>query len=217
MKKILYTILEVIEMKIKWHGHSCFSMETEAGTIVFDPYQDGSVPGLPPLRLTADAVYCSHEHHDHNARSVVTLSGKDCGLVPETVSCFHDDKLGLLRGKNTIHILSAEGMRVAHLGDLGHKLRGAALDKLRGLDAILIPVGGYYTIDAATAKALVDAVQPRVVIPMHYRLGNMGYDVISELSAFTSLCDNVKEYDSDTFELTPETPAQTAILRCAYE
>ena len=199
-------------MKIQWHGHSCFQIYTQGGSVVFDPYEDGSVPGLAPLRLTADAVYCSHGHRDHGAASLVTLTGKACPAQVETVSCFHDDKLGVLRGKNTIHILSAEGLRIAHLGDLGHMLSGKKLEALRGLDALLIPVGGHYTIDAAAAKKLVDELKPRVVLPMHYRLGGMGYDVIAELDAYTSLCHDVKYYEGDTLELGPDTPVQTAVL-----
>lgn len=200
-------------MKLIWHGHSCFSVKTENGTAVFDPYEDGSVPGLAPLRLTADAVFCSHDHHDHNARSLVTLSGHEVDFTVETIPVFHDDRHGLLRGRNTIHILSAEGMRVAHLGDLGHRLKRGALDKLRGVDALLIPVGGYYTIDAVTARAIADEIAPRVVLPMHYRLGGMGYDVISELSAFTDLCADARFYDTNTLDLGADTPAQTAVLR----
>lgn len=200
-------------MKLQWHGHSCFQIHTGGYSVVFDPYEDGSIPGCGPLKLTADAVYCSHEHHDHNARHTVTLSGRDCPLHVETVSSYHDDKQGSLRGNNTIHILSAEGLRVAHLGDLGHELSGPALEALQGLDAVLIPVGGFFTIDAVTAKAVVDALRPRVVVPMHYRLGDsMGFNVIGELSEFTKLCDNVKYYESDTLELGPDTLAQTAVL-----
>ena len=204
-------------MKLIWHGHSCFSVETDAGTVVLDPYEDGAVPGLPPLRLTADLVCCSHDHHDHNARGNVTLSGRECGVSVETIPCFHDRMRGALRGKNTIHILSAEGLRVAHLGDLGHALSGKALDKLRGVDALLIPVGGYYTIDPVTAKRVADDIGARVVIPMHYRLGKMGYDVIAELGEFTALCGSVTEYDTDTLVLRLDTPAQTAVLNCAHE
>ena len=203
-------------MKLVWHGHSCFSVVTDAGTVVLDPYEDGAIPGLPPLRLIADRVCCSHDHHDHNARKNVTLSGRECGVSIETVPCFHDEKQGALRGKNIIHILSAEGLRVAHLGDLGHVLTGEALDKLRGVDALLLPVGGYYTIDPKTAKRVADDIGARVVIPMHYRRGGMGFDVIAELTDFTVLCGDVTEYDSDTLVLRSDTPAQTAVLHCAH-
>lgn len=204
-------------MKLIWHGHSCFRVETNQGTAVFDPYIDGMVPGLAPLRLTADAVFCSHQHDDHNAVDKVALTGRTPGFSVETVPSFHDDRLGMKRGRNTIHILSAEGLRVAHLGDLGHKLKGAALEKLRGVDALLIPVGGFFTIDPATARAVADAVGPRVVIPMHYRLGNMGFSQIRELSDFTDLCGDVRYYETNELELTADTPAQTAVLRYLHE
>lgn len=200
-------------MKLIWHGHSCFQIEAEGYSAVFDPYADGSVPGLAPLRLRADAVYCSHGHSDHNAAGLVTLSGRGCPLKVEQIASYHDDKLGILRGKNTIHILSAEGLRAAHLGDLGHMPSKKALEALHGVDALMIPVGGHFTIDAATAKAVAEAIAPRVVIPMHYRLGGMGYDVIGTLDAFTALCDHVRVYDGNTFVLGADTPAQTAVLQ----
>ena len=204
-------------MLLKWLGHSCFSVETDAGTAVFDPFEDGSVPGCGPVRVTADAVFCSHDHHDHNAKSLITLTGNPFSGGIEALPSYHDDKFGLLRGKNTVHILSAEGMRVAHLGDLGHIPKGKLLNALRGVDALLIPVGGYYTIDAAAAARIVASAAPRVVIPMHYRLGGMGFDVLSDLSAFTSLCGNVVTYDTNILELTGSTPAQTAVLRYVHE
>ena len=203
---------EVTEMKLIWHGHSCFQVEAEGYSVVFDPYSDGSVPGLAPLRLTADAVFCSHGHGDHNAADLVTLTGRGCPLRIEEISSFHDDKMGLLRGKNTIRILHGEGMRLAHLGDLGHMPSKKALLSLGGVDCLLIPVGGHFTIDAKTAKAVADAIGARVVIPMHYRLGGMGYDVIGTLDAYTGLCTDVRTYDSDTFTLGADTPAQTAVL-----
>lgn len=201
-------------MKIIYHGHSCFTVEAEGYSLIFDPYADGSVRGFSPLRLTADAVYCSHTHDDHNAAELVTLSGRDCPLSVEKLPSFHDRVFGLKRGKNTIHILRAEGLRVAHLGDLGHTLSGEALAALRGVDALLIPVGGYFTIGPGEAKKLVDKIAPRVVVPMHYRLGGKGHDVLAELSEYLVLCDNVIQYDTNTLELTADTPAQTAVLRC---
>ena len=103
--------------------------------------------------------------------------------------------------------------RVAHLGDLGCALTAEQKDKLRGLTALLIPVGGYYTIDAAQASGLADELAPAVVIPMHYRDGGFGYDVIGTLNQFTSLRGDVKEYSGSVLELTPRMEKQTAVLK----
>ena len=135
-------------MKLIWNGHSCFTLATEAGTLVIDPYEDGSVPGLSPLHLEADAVYCSHEHRDHGNRAAVALSGKPCAVEVEELATWHDEVQGAKRGPNTMRIFSAEGLRVAHLGDLGCGLTPEQAEALSGLDALLIPVGGFYTIDA---------------------------------------------------------------------
>ena len=200
-------------MRIEWHGHSCFRLDTAEGSAVFDPYIDGMVPGLSPLRLTADAVYCSHGHNDHNAADRVTLTGRTPTFTVEALASFHDDKLGLLRGKNTVHILSAEGLRVAHLGDLGHMPGKKLLAALRGVDALLLPVGGFFTVGPAEASAIADEIGARVVIPMHYRLGGMGFAQIAELSDFTDRRDDVVTYEGSSLELTADTPAQTAVLR----
>ncbi len=199
-------------MKLIWNGHSCFTLETTAGTFVLDPYQDGSVPGYAPLKLEADAVFCSHEHRDHGAREVVALSGKPVDVALEEIHTFHDPEQGKLRGNDIIRVFSAEGLKVAHLGDLGCELTPEQKEKLKGLDALMIPVGGFYTIDAQQAKALVDQLKPRVVIPMHYRGKGFGYDVIGPVEDFLSLCDNVVHYESNTLELTKDSPAQTAVL-----
>ena len=99
------------------------------------------------------------------------------------------------------------------MGDIGCPLTREQKDLLKHLDAILIPVGGYYTIDAAQAKAVVDDLAPRVVIPMHYRSDHFGYPVIGRLEEFTGLCRNVVEYDSNGLLLTAETRPQTAVLK----
>lgn len=201
-------------MRLIWNGHACFTLETAQGTLVTDPYGDGSVPGLSPVRLTADAVYCSHGHSDHNAAQLVALTGKDLTVSVEGLPTFHDDQKGALRGENVMRIFSAEGMRVAHLGDLGCPLTPEQKARLTGLDALLIPVGGYYTIDAAQAKAIVEELRPRVTVPMHYRGEGFGYDVISGVEDFLSLCGDCVYYPGNVLEFTPDTPAQTAVLTC---
>lgn len=199
-------------MRITWLGHSCFRLASGGGSLVLDPYSDGAVPGLSPLKTEADAVYCSHDHRDHGAHDKIRLTGKPCTLAVESIDCFHDDRRGALRGENRIHLISDGTVCVAHLGDLGHIPDDAALARLHGVDALLIPVGGYYTIDAQTANRLCELIEPRVVVPMHYRLGSMGYREIAELSAFTALRHDVRFIDRNCLALTPETPRQTAVL-----
>lgn len=201
-------------MKLIWHGHSCFTLETGQGTVVFDPYADGSVPGLPPLDLQADLVLCSHEHSDHNARNTVHLSGKAPSFQVERLDTFHDPEKGALRGPNTIHIISADGLRVAHMGDLGCALTSAQLEQLQGLDAVLLPVGGYYTIDAAQAAEIARQLKARVVVPMHYRGNGFGYDVIAPLDAFLALRGDVVHYPGPALTLEADMPIQTAVLDC---
>ncbi len=200
-------------MKITWNGHSCFTLSTTDGSVVLDPYADQSVPGYRPLKLTADLVLCSHEHSDHNARQCVALSGKPCGIAVETVASWHDDAKGAKRGENTIHILNAEGMRIAHLGDLGCELSEEQTGLLQNLDVLMIPVGGFFTIDAAQAAEIVRMLRPRVVIPMHYRQGLHGYPVIATARKFRALCTNAVDYPDSSIEIDRDTPAQTAFLK----
>lgn len=174
-------------VKIRWLGHACYEMRYGAFTLVTDPYEDESVPGLGPLRLAADAVYCSHGHHDHNFTAAVTLSGRaaPADFSVEEFTTAHDDCGGRKRGLNTVRIFRFGALRVAHLGDLGEYPSAELLAALRDVDALLIPIGGFYTIDAKTARRIVAEVKPRCVLPMHYRSKTFGFDVLEELSSFT--------------------------------
>ncbi len=200
-------------MELVWNGHSCFTVKTKKGTVVLDPFEDGKVPGYGPLRLEADLVLCSHEHADHNARNCVTLSGRPCDIIFETVASWHDDVHGAKRGPNKIHILCADGMRVAHLGDLGCELSDDQVRVLKDLDALMIPVGGFYTINAEQAYQTVQLLKPRVVVPMHYRDDTHGFDVLSTKEDFRKLCSNAVDYDTNCMALTTGTATQTAFLR----
>lgn len=201
-------------MTLTYLGHSCFLVESQGYQILFDPYEPDSVPGYRPISAQADQVLCSHEHRDHHGVDQVTL--RQGGVSPftvETISTWHDDQQGALRGSDTIHILDDGQFRIAHLGDLGCELSDQQKGQLKNLTALMIPVGGFYTIDALQAKALIDELKPQVVIPMHYRGNGFGYDVIGTLDAFTQLCGNVIEYPGSQLELTAETPSQVAVLK----
>ncbi len=168
-------------MKIEWFGHACFRIND---SLVIDPYKDGSVPGYDELRLDADKVICTHEHADHSGRECVTLSGRECELDIQSVASWHDDQNGALRGANTIYIISDGNEKLVHLGDLGHFPNEEQLAAIRGADYLLIPVGGFYTIDGLMAAKICEAAEPKQIIPMHYRWGEHGYDVIGTLDEF---------------------------------
>ncbi len=187
-------------MKLTWLGHSCFLLETAEGSVVFDPYAPGSVPGVSLPPLTADAVLCSHGHRDHGYEAAVTLSGRKPGFRVSAIDSFHDGKRGLLRGKNTIYVVEAEGKRVAHLGDLGHELNAEQLAALGKPDVLLIPVGGHYTIDAACADRVARAVGARLTVPMHYRGPDFGYAVIGPVEPFLERQARVVRLEGPAFD-----------------
>ena len=202
-------------MKVTWLGHSCFKLEKDGFSIIIDPYSDGYVPGLRPIKESADMVFCSHDHKDHNARDIIEI--KDSGAYPFKYSMFmtyHDDENGAKRGFSRIYVFDDGEVRVGHFGDIGCELNDSQKKMLAGLDAALIPVGGFFTIDAQQAKRMVEELAPKTVIPMHYRKdGEFGYDVIGTVDEYTKLCDNVIEYDTNTIDITRDTKSQTAVLK----
>lgn len=149
-----------------------------------DPF-DQSV-GLPLPKLSADIITLSHNHPDHHNASIVSGTTRRetpfvidepgeyelLGISVWGIPSFHDNEHGALRGPNTIIMVKMDGVHVVHLGDLGHELTDGIVDKLGVVDILLIPVGGVYTIDAKQAMALIEEVEPSVVIPMHYRVSS---------------------------------------------
>ncbi len=195
-------------MIIRHIGHAKFLIELESGLrIVTDPY-DAST-GYPVKPLEADAVLISHGHHDHSAAETVqgwSVKADSAGLhtlapgvTAEGISCFHDDAGGAKRGSNLIFVVEAEGLRVAHLGDLGHLPDEALLQRIGRVDVAIIPTGGYFTIDARQALEVSRMLKARVTIPMHYSTEcNAGWP-IAPLSDFTALL--------------PEKPEELDLLR----
>lgn len=205
------------KLTITWHGHSCFTISCNGYDVVLDPYAPGSVPGLPELSLTADMVLCSHEHSDHGYTQAVRIreNGTENPFQITKIDTFHDDASGSMRGPNRIHILEAGGLKAVHLGDLGCGLTAMQADLLKKPDVLLIPVGGYYTIDAAQAAEIVERLSPRVTVPMHYRSDTFGYPVIGRLEEYTSRCSNEILYDTNILTVDEQTRVQTAILTLA--
>lgn len=170
-------------MKLTWLGHACFLLEQDGYRVVLDPYE--GVEGYPELRVEAHEVLCSHQHFDHNAVGCVRLLPKrESPFTVRTVPTFHDDQGGAARGTNTIHVLSDGGVTVAHLGDLGHPLSAEQLAEIGPVDGILIPVGGVYTVDAAGAKGVCEALHPRWIVPMHYRHAPYGLPNVAGVEPF---------------------------------
>ena len=201
------------QLELRWNGHACFSLTCRGYTVVFDPYEDNYVPGFGPLDLEADLVLCSHGHGDHSAAHVVKL--RQGGTNPFTITeihTFHDPQGGALRGENTIRILEVGGLKAAHFGDLGCELTPTQLAELQGLDIAMIPVGGFYTIGPEEAKALVDKLEARVVVPMHYRMGDVGLPAIRELDDFLALVGDYVYYPGNSITVNPGTKPQVAVL-----
>ena len=186
-------------------GHAEFLILLENGLrIVTDPF-DASC-GYPIRKVEADGVLVSHHHEDHDA--VENVSGHPqiidyAGVhtfAPDTqvtaLLADHDDAGGTKRGKTLLFLLEAEGLRVAHLGDLGCRLSEDQLSVLQGIDVLMIPVGGFFTIDAALAKEIADQLEARIILPMHYKTEANRNWPIESVSRFTSLFDP-KEVRSD--------------------
>ena len=202
-------------MKLIWSGHSCFKLESALGSVVLDPYAPDYVDGLAlPAELTADEVICSHTHADHGYERAVTRTGNEVSFKVMQLACFHDEVQGAKRGKNLITVIDAEGLRIVHMGDIGHTLPPEQISALGEVDVLLIPVGGYYTVDAHTAKEIADSVKPRVTIPMHYRGAGFGFDVLSTVDDYLALCDNVHRVDGNVVTLPYMESGVTLALTC---
>lgn len=178
-------------MKITYHGHSCFSIESNNFTIVLDPFT--GVEGYKEINLKANMVICSHEHFDHNYVKGVEVTPKENPFEISYLDSFHDDCQGAKRGTNKIAILKSEGKRIVHMGDLGHMLSADAINTLKGCDVLLIPVGGCFTIGPEDALKLIDLINPNMVIPMHYRFQNLGIDKLADIDTFLSMAGSIKE------------------------
>jgi len=181
-------------MQISYLGHSSFKIKTKTATLVTDPYS--SKVGFKMPKVEAEIVTVSHDHYDHNFVEavkgrpfVITGPGeyeiKEVG-VHGLATC-HDAKEGEDRGNNTVYLISAEDLTVCHLGDLGHQLSTRMVEEIGEIDVLLIPVGGQFTIGPKRAVEVITQVEPRIVIPMHFRTNRhqaKGFSKVLPVDAF---------------------------------
>jgi L-ascorbate metabolism protein UlaG (beta-lactamase superfamily) len=170
-------------MKIKYLGHSCFVITSATGIkIITDPFDAAYVSGdgsrYEEIAEAADIVTISHNHVDHSNVNVVTGKPEVVRRVGATevkkvefkgIATYHDKTEGSQRGSNIVFCFEVDGIMVCHLGDLGHKLSDEQMAAMGKVDVLLIPVGGYYTIDASVATEVCNQLKPGVIIPMHFK------------------------------------------------
>jgi L-ascorbate metabolism protein UlaG (beta-lactamase superfamily) len=231
------------KITVTWHGQSFFEITTGKGTrIVIDPHL---IDVYGRSDVDADLVLLSHNHTDHTQTSAVRNIDKakvirgwkdergdgkkvDWNIVDEmfkdvkirTVGTFHDNMNGMKRGLNTILILEFDGLKFAHLGDLGHTLSKAQLEKLGEVDVLFVPVGGVYTLNGEDAAAVVKSIKPRrCVIPMHY--GTKVYDDVLPVDEFldNSKKETIKVLKTNVFTIDPseKPPAEPEIVVMQWE
>lgn len=178
-------------MKIKYYGHSAFMITSDKGVkIILDPYESGAFGGqlmYGKINDQADIALTSHEHADHNdtkslpgSPKVVKGEGSQTikGVSIKGIPTYHDPSKGSERGTNTIFTLSVDGIQVCHLGDLGHVLTKKELTEIGPVDILLTPVGGFFTIDPQEATRVAEQIQPKVLIPMHFKTDKVGFPIV---------------------------------------
>jgi L-ascorbate metabolism protein UlaG (beta-lactamase superfamily) len=211
-------------MQIVWLGHAAFLIISADGRrILTDPYESGSYDGAltyKPITEQADIVTASHDHADHfSPRAVhgnpqiINTPGvhQAAGLTIKGIASFHDPSAGAQRGTNIIFIFNVDGITIGHFGDLGHRLSDDDISAIGTIDVALMPVGGYYTIDAAEATELIARMAPRIVIPMHFRTECCQFP-IAPVDVFLTGKRNVERLRTSQLSVVPsDLPAETRI------
>ncbi len=172
-------------MRVRWHGHACFEIDNEK-IIITDPH-DGKSIGISPPQVEGDIILVSHDHFDHNAVRLVdhedseivkTAGEKKFGDVEiEGIQSYHDKAEGKKRGENIIYRFEANSTSFCHLGDLGHIPSDEIISQIGDVDFLFIPVGGTFTIGPKEAEKVVSMIEPKIAVPMHYKMGGLSLDI----------------------------------------
>ena len=207
-------------MKIQWLGHATFLITSEGGVrIITDPYEPNDKLRYGAINEPADIATVSHEHFDHGnvaavkgSPQVVKDSAKVKGIKFKGIPSFHDTARGSERGNNTILRFEVDGVKVCHLGDLGHELTAEQVAAMGAVDVLLLPVGGYFTIDAAVASRVAEQLGPRVIIPMHFKNSKCNFP-IAGVDEFLRGKTDISQPDASEVEFRAgELPSATRII-----
>ena len=176
---------EVKLLQIRWHGHSCFEITNDV-TLVTDPH-DGKSVGIPAPSVVGDVILVSHDHYDHNSVKTVEKDGsivvRDAqkktisNIEIKGIPSYHDESGGAKRGSNIIYKFVVDGISFCHMGDLGHELNEDAVKQIGDVDILFIPIGGTFTLDADMAWNVINSIKPRIVVPMHYKVGGLSLPI----------------------------------------
>lgn len=178
-------------MDIYWYGQACFRIKGKTASVVVDPFYPDFVGLKLPKEVQGDVVLSSHEHQDHNNWEAVTKADGSKpmvfrqpgeyevgGVVISGISSYHDNSIGAERGKNVIFHMMFDGLDIVHLGDLGqHQLSEKQVAEIGETDILLVPVGSVYTIDAKAASNIVSQLEPKIIIPMHYKVEGLKFEL----------------------------------------
>ena len=207
-------------MKIKWLGHSSFLITAGSGfKIITDPYLPDSGVRHGEIKETADVVTISHEHTDHNNSRgvrgnpvVLRKSAEVKGINFHAVAAFHDNVGGRKRGSNTVFCFAVDGINICHMGDLGNIPEDRQISDIGKVDVLLIPVGGFFTLELAEVDRVIEKIKPRIVFPMHYKTEKVGLP-ISGVDRFLEGKQNVSRLNVSEVELKADAiPAVTTIM-----
>lgn len=188
-------------MEITWIGHSCFKITEGSYSVIIDPYK--AVPGLKEIYENANIVLVTHNHSDHNAVDKVKILDAPSVMGITSIELSHDDEGGKVRGSNRGFLIQNNKFKIAHLGDIGCQLTSAQVQTLNGLDVLMIPVGGMYTIDAKDAIRIIELLRPKVAIPMHYRDEEygFGFEKLADIDVFINSINNATKIKESTLAL----------------
>lgn len=200
-------------MHLKFLAHAAFLLESAAGIkILTDPYEPGGYDGAigyKEITEPVDVITISHGHADHSyiapqhrSAKIFNKAGKFSFETIEItgIAAFHDHNLGKDRGNDIIFKIKVDDITICHLGDLGHELSKEQIQELGLIDVLLIPAGGFFTVDIMEATRIMNSLVPKICIPMHFKTVNLGFD-LAPVDEFIKNKNNVKIISASEIEL----------------